>query len=80
MLVAGFDDLGDTLQGIRDGSIAFCIVQNTYRMGWLSVERLMDAVQGKVLPRVIDTGVVFVDRWNIGTYKTAMEADNTSRL
>ena len=62
VLVAGFDDLGDTLQGIRDGSIVFCVVQNTYRMGWLSVERLMDAVNGRTVPGVIDTGVVFVDR------------------
>ncbi len=77
VLVAGFDDLGDTLQGIRDGSIAFCIVQNTYRMGWLSAEKLMDAVHGKPVPPVIDTGVVFVDRRNIDTYRRSMEADNT---
>ena len=49
-------------------------------MGWLSVERLADAVQGKPLPRVIDTGVVFVDRRNIDTYKRAMEADNNHQL
>jgi ribose transport system substrate-binding protein len=77
VLVAGFDDLGDTLQGIRDGSIVFCIVQNTYRMGWLSVERLRDAVEGRSVPKVIDTGVVFVDRRNIDTYQQRMEADNT---
>lgn len=77
VLVAGFDDLGDTLQGIRDGSIAFCIVQNTYRMGWLSVERLMDAVDGRPVPRVIDTGVVFVDRSNIDTYQRSMEEGNS---
>ena len=80
VLVAGFDDLGDTLQGIRDGSIVFCVVQNTYRMGWLSVERLLDAVAGRPVPRVIDTGVVFVDRKNIDTYRTTMEADNNDHL
>jgi len=80
VLVAGFDDLGDTVQGIRDGSIVFCVVQNTYKMGWLSVERLMDAMANRPLPRVIDTGVVFVDRSNIDTYKGVMEADNNRRL
>ena len=80
VLVAGFDDLGDTLQGIRDGSIVFCVVQNTYKMGWLSVERLLDAVANRPVPRVIDTGVVFVDRSNIDTYKGVMEADNNRRL
>ncbi len=76
VLVAGFDDLADTLQGIRDGSIAFCIVQNTYRMGWLSVEQLLDAVNGHPIPRVIDTGVMFVDRRNIDTYQQSMREGN----
>ena len=80
VLVAGFDDLGDTLQGIRDRAIVFCVVQNTYRMGWLSVERLMDAMNGRAVPRVIDTGVVFVDSRNIDTYKRSMEADNNHQL
>jgi ribose transport system substrate-binding protein len=80
VLVAGFDDLGDTLQGIREGSIVFCVVQNTFRMGWLSVERLMDAVNGRIVPRVIDTGAVFVDRRNIDSYKGSIEADNTKQL
>lgn len=80
VLVAGFDDLGDTLQGIRDGLIVFCVVQNTYRMGWLSVERLLDAIANRPVPKVIDTGVVFVDRKNIDTYKGMMEAENNRSL
>lgn len=76
ILIAGFDDLSDTIKGIRDGSIAFCVVQNTYKMGWLLVERLLDAASGRTIPREIDTGVVFVDRGNVDSYKTAMEADN----
>ncbi len=80
VLVAGFDDLGDTLQGIRDGAVVFCVVQNTYKMGWLSVERLLDAVGGRPVPRIIDTGAVFVDRSNIDTYKGMMEADNPGKL
>ncbi len=80
ILIAGFDDLGDTLEGIRDGSVVFCVVQNTYKMGWLSVERLLDAVANRPLPRVIDTGVIFVDRRNIDTYKGIMEAENNRQL
>jgi ribose transport system substrate-binding protein len=76
ILVAGFDDLGDTIKGIRDGSIAFCVVQNTYKMGWLSVERLLDTAAGRSIPREIDTGVVFVDRSNVDSYKAAMEVEN----
>jgi ribose transport system substrate-binding protein len=73
VIVAGFDDLRDTLTGIRDGSIVFCVVQRTFKMGWMSVERLRDAVRGKPVPPVIDTGVVFVDRSNIATYAAQME-------
>lgn len=80
IVLAGFDDLGDTLDGIRGGAIDFCVVQNTYRMGWLSVERLLDAVDGKPVPSVIDTGVVFVDRANIDTYRARMQAENARRL
>jgi len=80
VLVAGFDDLPDTLQGIRDGLISFCVVQNTYKMGWLSVQRLLDAVAGRPLPKINDTGVVFVDRGNLDTYKAMMEADNRKQL
>ncbi|HEY9594141.1 MAG TPA: substrate-binding domain-containing protein, partial [Spirochaetia bacterium] len=80
VLVAGFDDLGDTLTGIRDGSIGFCVVQNTYRMGWLSVERLLDAVNDRPVPSIIDTGVLFVDRSNIDTYRKEMEAANAKQL
>jgi hypothetical protein len=32
------------------------------------------------VPRVIDTGVVFVDRKNIDTYRKVMEADNDRQL
>jgi ribose transport system substrate-binding protein len=80
IVLAGFDDLGDTLDGIRGGAISFCVVQNTYRMGWLSIERLLDAVDGKPVPSVIDTGVVFVDRANIDTYRAMMQAENARRL
>ena len=75
VIVAGFDDLKDTLAGIRDGSIVFCVVQKTYQMGWMSVERLRDAVRGRPVPPVIDTGVVFVDRSNIDTYAAKMEGE-----
>lgn len=76
LVIAGFDDLSDTLDGIRDGSIVFCVVQNTYRMGRLSVESLKDAVEGKPVPRVMDTGVVFVDRGNIGSYAARLRAED----
>jgi len=75
ILLAGFDDLKDTLQGIKDGAVSFCIVQKTFKMGWLSVEALLDAVNGKTLPKVTDTGVLFVTNENVGTYMNEMKKE-----
>jgi len=75
ILLAGFDDLKDTLEGIRDGSVAFCLVQKTFKMGWLSVEALLDATKGKKLPKVTDTGVLFVTKDNVGSYMDEMKKE-----
>jgi len=75
ILIAGFDDLKDTLAGIKDGSVAFCLVQKTFKMGWLSVEALLDATKGKTLPKVTDTGVLFVTKDNVGSYMAEMKKE-----
>jgi len=79
VLIAGFDDLKDTLRGIRDGSVAFCIVQKTFKMGWLSVEALLDATKGKTLPKVTDTGVLFVTKDNVSTYMAEMKKEFSTK-
>jgi len=75
ILLAGFDDLKDTLEGIKDGTISFCLVQKTFKMGWLSVEALLDAGKGKTLPKVTDTGVLIVSKANVGTYMDEMKKE-----
>ncbi|HOV38005.1 MAG TPA: sugar-binding protein [Spirochaetales bacterium] len=75
IMLGGFDDLKDTLQGIRDGSVAFCVVQKTYKMGWLSVEMLLKALKNESIPKVIDTGVLFVDKSNVDTYMEEMKKE-----
>lgn len=75
VIVAGFDDLKDTLDGIRDGSIAFCLVQKTFKMGWLSVEKLLDAVEEKEIPKNIDTGILIVNSTNVDTYMEDMKKE-----
>lgn len=75
VLVAGFDDLKDTLDGIRDGSVQFCLVQKTYKMGWLSVENLIKAGKKEPIEKLIDTGVVFVEKANVDTYMAEMKKE-----
>jgi len=77
IVLAGFDDLPDTLAGIRNGLVSFCIAQRTYKMGWLSVEKLLDAIADKPLPKVIDTGVLIITKDNVDTYMQDMKKEFT---
>jgi len=79
IILGGFDDLKDTLEGIKDGTVAFCLVQKTFKMGWLSVEALLDATKGKTLPKVTDTGVLFVTKDNVGSYMDEMKKEFANR-
>jgi len=72
IIIGGFDDLKDTLKGIRNGDISFTIVQSTYKMGWLSFILLLDLVNNKSVPQVVDTGIVIVDKNNIDSYALEM--------
>ncbi len=75
VVVAGFDDLKDTLEGIREGSIQFCLVQKTFTMGWLSVEKLLAAVNGEEIEKEIDTGIIVVTKDNVDSYMDDMKKD-----
>lgn len=75
IIVGGFDDLAETITGIKDGSVHYCLVQKAYKMGWLSVEIFLDMVAGKQIPKVIDTGVIIVTKDNVDTYMDEVKAE-----
>jgi ribose transport system substrate-binding protein len=75
ILLAGFDDLPDTLAAIKSGVVSFCIAQRTYKMGWLSIEKLLEAMENKPLPKEIDTGVVIITRANADSYMGDMKKE-----
>ncbi len=75
IILASFDDLPDTLAAIRSGVVKFCIAQRTYKMGWLAVERLKDAADGKTLEKQTDTGVLIVDKANVDNYMAQMKQE-----
>ncbi len=79
VLVAGFDDLPATLEGIRQGAVSFCVVQKTFKMGWLAVRALLMATAGRKPPKVVDTGVVFVSKANLDTYVDEMRSEVTRK-
>jgi ribose transport system substrate-binding protein len=75
VLVCGFDDLEETLEAIRDGSMQFTLVQKTFNMGWLSVEKLKSAVAGETLSDNYDTGVIIVNSKNVDSYMEQMKKE-----
>lgn len=68
--VFAFDDLHDTIQGIKDGFIDGMMVQRPITMGKLSVEHLVAQVKGEeAVPTAdFDTGVTVVTKENLDSY------------
>lgn len=55
--IVGFDAMPDTLKFCADGVVHAIVEQRPYKMGYLAVKLLKDAIEGKKIPRVVDTGV-----------------------
>jgi ribose transport system substrate-binding protein len=67
--IFAFDDLPDTLRGVKDGYINGIMVQRPVTMGRLAVQHLVSEIQGKETDaKDIDTGVTVVTSSNIGSY------------
>ncbi|MDP3959426.1 MAG: sugar-binding protein [Pseudorhodobacter sp.] len=67
--VFAFDDLPDTIQGVKDGYINGIMVQRPVTMGRLAVESLVAQIKGEMTaPADIDTGVTVVNADNLGSY------------
>jgi ribose transport system substrate-binding protein len=67
--VFAFDDLPDTLKGVKEGFIQGIMVQRPVTMGRLAVEHLVAQIQGTgKAPKDIDTGVTVVNASNLGNY------------
>lgn len=67
--VFAFDDLPDTVKGVKEGFIQGIMVQRPVTMGKLAVENLVAEIDGKEKnPKDIDTGVTVVDASNLNGY------------
>ncbi len=67
--VFAFDDLPDTVKGVKEGYIQGIMVQRPVTMGKLSVEHLVDQITGKEnSPKDVDTGVNVVTAQNLDSY------------
>ncbi len=55
--IVGFDAIPTTLKYCAEGVVQAIVEQRPYRMGYLAVRYLKDALEGKKIPHMLDTGV-----------------------
>lgn len=63
--VVGFDSGEIQMQAIRDGKQSGAVTQSPVKMGYETVKAAVDAIDGKQLPKVIDSGFAWYDKSNI---------------
>lgn len=68
--IFGTDDNKETLDGIRSGAITISAAQPFTKMGQLAAQYLADSFNGKQVPSITDTGVIFIQKDNVDTYLT----------
>ena len=61
----GFDSSEPLVAGLRAGEIHGLLVQDPVKMGYLGVKYAVDAIEGKSVPHLVDTGVVVVTPENM---------------
>jgi len=61
----GFDGNQDLQGFVKDGTINAIAVQGSYQMGSLGVKTVVSAIEGKSIPKFVNTGVVMVNKANI---------------
>ncbi len=65
--LVGFDAADEEVAALRDGAVQALIVQDPFKMGYLSVQTAMDAIKGQPVEKRIDTGVKVVTLDNLET-------------
>lgn len=63
----GFDGNKDEQQFIRDGVLKAIAVQGSFAMGDQGIKTLVQVIEGKKVPKFVNTGVVIVDKSNVAT-------------
>ena len=61
----GFDSAKEFIEAMENGEIDALAVQNPYKMGYEGVKAVCAALDGKTVEKMIDTGVVMVDKTNL---------------
>jgi len=65
--LVGFDAAENEINELKAGVIDALVVQDPYKMGYLGVIYAVDALNGKQLPKRVDTGVYIITRENLNS-------------
>lgn len=68
ILIVGFDAIPEAAKAILSGDLAASVAQNSSNMGKFGVENAIKALQGKSVPKRIDTGTTLVTKKNAAQY------------
>ena len=58
--MVGFDAEETLIDKLRSGVVDSLVVQDPYKMGYVGVKTLVDKINGKEVPKLIDTGVELI--------------------
>lgn len=61
----GFDGSEKLLAGLKDGHIDGLLLQNPFRMGYLSIKTMAKHLRGEPIEKRVDTGAVFITKANM---------------
>lgn len=65
VVFVGFDYSSSFIPPLERGEIKGLVVQNPVNMGYLSIKTMVDHLQGKAVPKTVDTGVMLVTLENL---------------
>ena len=68
ILIVGFDAIPEAAKAIQSGNLAASVAQNPANMGKFGVENALKLLQGKTIPKRIDTGTTLVTKTNAAKY------------
>lgn len=68
ILIVGFDAIPEAAKAILSGQLAATVAQNPSNMGRFGVENAVKLLQGKSIPKRIDTGTTLVTKTNAAQY------------
>lgn len=63
--LVAFDAAEQQIEALKDGTVQALVVQNPFQMGYQGVKAAIDHIEGREIPKRIDTGVTIVTQENL---------------